>query len=109
MGYSALPVLGDNGLVSAFKGVEANLSDRAVDVYRGYQILPKRDFGRHGFLIDGKVVKRGYVVTDGMCNVMPGATWTQTIWRARELVDALIESQGNSDEFWRIVRGQRAA
>ena len=79
-----------------------------MDTYRGFQIHLKRDFGRgKGFLIKGRYVKRGYVVTNGTCNVMPGATWAQTIFQARGLIDALIESQGDSNKFWEIVRADK--
>ena len=81
-----------------------------MSIYKGYQIEPKKDFGSgRGFLIDGKYVKSGYIVTDGTCNVLPGATWTTTIWKARGLIDALIESEGDSSVFWHIARNQQPA
>lgn len=44
-----------------------------------FRIVPKRDFGSTGYLIKGKHVTRGFVVVLGGCNVMPGATWFQTV------------------------------
>ena len=79
-----------------------------------YQIKPKRDFGkgpghwlpnagphgtgRYGF------VKHGYVVTDGSCNVMPGATWFRTVEDANRAIFILEASNGNSDKFWELIR-----
>lgn len=58
-----------------------------MTTYKGLQIVPKLDFGRTGFLIDGHFVKEGYVVTDGLCNVMPGAIWFQTVKEAQVGID----------------------
>ena len=70
-----------------------------------YNIQPKRDFGSgKGFFIGGKFVKRGFVVTDGLCNVMPGATWFQTIPHALHAISCLEASRGDSDKFWRLIR-----
>lgn len=79
--------------------------------YRGYNIVPKRDFGNQPFLIDGEMVKHGYVVTAASgeyrgCNVMPGATWFQTVEEAKEGIIALQNSKGNSDRFWRALQRQ---
>lgn len=68
--------------------------------YRGYTIQPKLDFGNKPFLINGKLVGEGLVVTDGICNVMPGATWFQTWGDAIRAIDILIEVDGDSDMFW---------
>lgn len=36
-----------------------------------FRIVPKRDFGAgKGFLINSKWVKSGFVVTDGLCNII---------------------------------------
>ena len=85
------------------------LSDDGYLKYRGFRIERKRDFGRFGFLIDGKCVKTGYVITDGICNILPGATWSQTIEGAVDLIDAFITSAGDSDVFWKLVRAQQSA
>jgi hypothetical protein len=71
--------------------------------YRLLIITPKRDFG-DGFLIKGKMVKEGWVVTDGFCNVMPGACWFQTIDEAKRAIDVLIAVKGDSDMFWEIIQ-----
>lgn len=72
--------------------------------YRTLFIVPKRDFGNRGFLIKGGIVKSGFVVTDGTCNVMPGATWFTTIEDARHAIDVLIGVKGDSDMFWAIIQ-----
>jgi hypothetical protein len=72
--------------------------------YRLLFIVPKRDFGPQGFLIDGKWVKTGWVVTDGLCNVMPGATWFQTVQEAKHAIDILIGVRGDAEMFWEILR-----
>lgn len=74
--------------------------------YLSFTIKPKLDFGSQPFLIDGKMVSKGWVVTDGFCNVLPGATWSQTIAGAKKLITAHIESRGNADRFWKIVKAR---
>lgn len=72
--------------------------------YRLFLIEPKRDFGPHGYLSDGKVIKEGWVVTDGMCNVMPGATWFSTVNEAEHAIDVLIAVRGSAEMFWEIMQ-----
>lgn len=72
-----------------------------------YRIVPKRDFGPGpGFLIKGQFVKRGFVVTDGHCNVMPGATWFQSIAESFRAIAILDASGGDSETFWSMMRRQ---
>lgn len=68
-----------------------------------YHIKPKRDFDKYGFLINGKWVRSGFVVTDGLCNVMPGATWFGTLRQALVGIDCLERSQ-DYHEFWKLIR-----
>lgn len=75
--------------------------------YRGYTIKPKLDFGKYGFYIDGEYVKTGFVVTDGFCNVMPGATWSQTEDGAKVLIDIYITAEGDAEKFWDLVKVRR--
>lgn len=87
--------------------------------YRTYTIIAKQDWPRTGdhvgFLIGGEWVSDGYVVTDGTCNVMPGATWFRTIRGAKRAVDCLIQARrapgiGPDDvaeEFWRLMKVHR--
>jgi hypothetical protein len=72
--------------------------------YRTLFIVPKRDFGGQPHLIKGKMVMKGWVVTDGLCNVMPGATWFQTKQRARFAIDVLIAVRGDAEMFWEIIQ-----
>lgn len=82
--------------------------------YRGFTIAAKRDFDI-GFLIDGFLVRAGYIVTDGVCEVMPGAVWFQTVQHAMKAIDDLIASQamprGPTGEhpFWALNRLRGAA
>lgn len=86
-------------------GVSTQASARAK---RKYRIVPKRDFGGgNGFWMEGQWVKSGFVVTDGLCNVMPGAAWFRSIRSALVGIDCLEKSAGNSDEFWRLVRANK--
>lgn len=70
-----------------------------------YKIKVKRDFpcsyGKKGFLINGKWVDTGFVVTDGICNIMPGATWFLSIKEAMSALHIYCGVQGNSQEFWK--------
>ena len=69
------------------------------NTYKNYIIKPKKDFGQDGYLIDGKMVKEGWVVTDHRnVNVMPGATWFQTIEQSKLAIDVLLK-YGEGD-FW---------
>lgn len=83
--------------------IDQSLPDKAVR-YRTLFIVPKRDFGANGFLIKGKIVKSGWIVTDGNCNVMPGATWFRTKQKAKFAIDVLIAVEGDADMFWEIIQ-----
>lgn len=72
--------------------------------YRTLFICPKLDFGGQPHLIKGRSVMSGYVVTDGVCNVMPGACWFETIEQAKHGIDVLIAVRGDSDMFWEIMQ-----
>ncbi len=65
-----------------------------------YRIKPKMDFGGRGFWIGGKWVRKGFVVTDGRCNIMPGAIWFLTIADAMKAIRIWIEVKGNVGHFW---------
>lgn len=69
-----------------------------------YRIVPKRDFGRQGFLINGKWIKSGFVVTDGFCNIMPGATWFLSIEDAMRAVRVYATVKGDAQLFWKRIR-----
>lgn len=77
--------------------------------YRGYYIKVKQDFGRDGsgfHLIDGLPCAWGYIVTDGFCDVSPGAAWYATVADAKVAIDILVHVGGekNSSRFWNIMR-----
>jgi hypothetical protein len=80
-----------------------------------FRIVPKRDFcssgpgfwlpnagttgtGRYGF------VKRGFVVTDGCCNVMPAAIWFRTVSDAMLAIRIYCEAHGDARKFWDAYR-----
>ena len=67
--------------------------------YKGYKIVPKRDFGNN----DPDNAK-GYVITDGRCNIMPGATWSSDVLGAKTMIDIFIEAKNDSDKFWELLR-----
>ena len=74
------------------------MTDKEVD-YKGYIIKPKRDFPSYGFLINGKRVHGGFVVTNKHnINVMPAATWFLTIKEAKKGIDVLTKYGEN--DFW---------
>lgn len=68
--------------------------------FQGFTILPKRDFGTVGFNIMGEKVRDGFVVTKNGCNVMPGATWFQTVVAAKRAILNWIDAGENSDIWW---------
>lgn len=84
-----------NGLINV-PNIEIN--------YRGYKIIPKRDFGKYPYQNNGCVYSKGYVVTDGTCNVMPGATWSHSVIEAKAMIDTLHESIETGKDFWELHR-----
>lgn len=74
-------------------------------LYRGYTIQPKRDFPPGGYLSNGKVITKGWVVTDGgIVNVMPGATWFYTVKEAIEAIDVWEKVRHCAEKFWEIMQ-----
>jgi hypothetical protein len=73
-----------------------------------YRIQRKQDFGPMGFWIGGEWVRRGFVVTSGGANVMPGATWFRSIAEAMDAI-AVLEKTGNGPAFWTELRNKKAA
>lgn len=66
-----------------------------------FRIVPKRDFGSgKGFYDRGRWIKSGFVVTDGVCNVMPGATWFETVAEAMIGIRVYIAANGDAAKFW---------
>lgn len=68
-----------------------------------YHIKVKRDFGSGpGWLINGRYVRTGFVVTDGFCNIMPGATWFLSIADAVRAIHILaLHGPKNFHSAWR--------
>jgi hypothetical protein len=71
--------------------------------YKGYTIEPKRDFG-DGYLSNGRVIKKGFVVCKGICNIMPGGAWFKTVAEAKDAISVLIRVRGNATRFWEIMQ-----
>lgn len=91
--------------VTRMNRVSWGLFEPMVVRYRNFEIVPKLDFGTHGY-IDGKgrVIKAGFVVCQGDCNIMPGATWFETIKEAKNGIDVYIKVEGNADKFWEVMQ-----
>lgn len=56
-----------------------------------YQIKVKRDWGRYGWYDAATRTcgnRGGFVVTDGICNIIPGACWFKTIEDAMVGIEA---------------------
>jgi hypothetical protein len=89
--------------------------------YRGFRIVPKRDFGQYGYWSSEHRcnLNAGWVVCYGncrICNAAPGATFAWTILGARNMIDDLISAgfepeldlasignaPGDAQEFWRL-------
>lgn len=89
--------------------MEAFTTDKAIASYsvkyRGFKVVVKRDFGGRFFLIDGMPCMWGYVVIDDTgCNVMPGATWFQTVRDAKRGIDNLLRAEDDPVAFWELMR-----
>ena len=77
-----------------------------------YRIKPKRDFGSGpGFWLPGAgehgthkygFVKHGFVVTDGLCNIMPGACWFRTVADAMQGLADWLAVDGDAAAFWAL-------
>lgn len=68
---------------------------------RKYKIKVNRDFGRYGWYdAETRTCNRrdGFVVTDGLCNIIPGACWFKTIEDAMLGIKAHIIS-GDTAEW----------
>lgn len=74
--------------------------------YRGFHIIPKRDFGGYPYS-NVNVYKKGYVIVKGGCNVMAGATWADSVIVAKAMIDSHIEADGNAELFWKIHRAKQ--
>jgi hypothetical protein len=75
-----------------------------IDIeYRGFHIVPKRDFGNYPHH-NVNTYKKGYVVTQDGMNVMAGATWASSVIEAKVMIDSHIEADGDGDLFWKIMR-----
>lgn len=72
-----------------------------------YKIVVKRDFGPFPHLVNGKYVKTGFVVTDGICNVMPGAAWFLDIPGAMEGIRILEKAKATGADFWTLWRYEK--
>lgn len=79
-------------------------------IYRGFLIVPKKDFGKGGYLVSGHFVTEGYIVGDGpLSNVMAGATWFQTVQSAMRAIDDWITAESlerttGEHPFWALTR-----
>lgn len=74
-----------------------------------YHIKVKRDFGRYGYY-DSKTrrnIRTGYVVTDGHCNIIPGACWFKTIEDAFIGIEA-HRITGDAVAFYEVYRRLKA-
>lgn len=91
-------------------------NDATRTIPQRFRIVPKRDFGGQPFLINGRAVMSGFVVTPDKgepwagCNIMPGATWSETIRGALLMIKVLRKvglkrdgSCADSDRFWRLL------
>lgn len=70
--------------------------------YRNYVIVPKLDMGRTPWILSGAAVDRGYVITQDNINVVPGAAWFVTVESSFRAIDALVESKGDVELFWKL-------
>jgi hypothetical protein len=97
-----------------------------TETYRGFKIVPKRDFGSSGYWSAEHRcnINAGWVATFGSgtyagCNAAPGATFAWTLKGAREMIDDMIAAGGSgrhdrvgegtdAEQFWRLNRARHA-
>jgi hypothetical protein len=70
--------------------------------YNDYTIEAKKDLGNTPHMISGFGVMEGYVVVKDHCNIMPGATWFQSVVDARRACDVL--DRVGEKGFWQELR-----
>ena len=56
-----------------------------------YTIKPKKDFGQYGYYDSNtrQNLKAGFIVTNGVCNSLPGAMWVKTVDEALQAINIL--------------------
>ena len=74
--------------------------------YKGYTIVPKRDFGNTAYQDRGNVTRRGYLVIQNHCNIMPGGAWFKSVLEAKVGIDILIDSQTTGQNFHELYRAR---
>lgn len=94
--------------------------------YRGFEIRPKRDFGRYGYWSSEHRcnINAGWIAVYGSglfagALATPGCTFAWTIKGMREMIDDMIDAgfrgecnsvdEGDSDKFWRLHRERHQA
>ncbi len=62
-------------------------------LYRGFSISPMH-FSDRGYLIDGEMIRHGFVISRDRVSIMPGAAWARTRVQAEWMIDLFIETAG---------------
>lgn len=88
----------------------------AIMEYRGFGIVPKRDFGARGYYVAEfrTCVNAGWVIVynDGPykgCNALPGATFAWSLAGAHDAIDDLIAVGGeqNHRAWWERQKNRK--
>jgi len=101
------------GAKEAYEKEERERSDREAwqrgDTIQigSLSIVPKRDFGPHPWIIDGKQVTHGWVVIENHCNALPGATWGRSRDEATMLLHLWVGADRDADRFWGLLRAMQ--
>lgn len=74
--------------------------------YRGFNIVPKRDFGSYPYS-NVNTYRKGYVVVKNGVNVIAGASWASSVIEAKAMIDSHIKADGDGDLFWKIHRAKQ--
>lgn len=91
------PEFVSNGLV--------NVPDINIE-YKGFNIIPKRDFGKYPYS-NVNTYRKGYVIVKDGVNVMAGGAWATSVIQAKSMIDSHIEANGNAELFWKIHRSKQ--
>ena len=75
--------------------------------YKGHTVQPKLDFTRDGYWVHGKIITHGWVVCKDGYNVMPGATWFESIREAKEALNVLLRVECDAKRFWEAMQPKR--
>lgn len=72
--------------------------------YKGFTIKAKLDMGCCPWNSKGNDIRRGYIIVENGCLVMPGGAWSHSVIEAKAMIDIYIEANRDAKIFWELLR-----